>query len=336
MRDVRPPQYPHRMFKPLADGPSRASDGASLARSQAGAADERSVGGTSQGSPSDEIEPVASVDPRNKLNDLTAREWIAETKSFSFQKGLGAAHPHAQIERLHPAPFSYQDIARLIRFFTKEGERVLDPFLGVGSTLKACALLGRHGTGVELMPTWADLAELRLDREIEAPLEPRAGQVVIRGDIREVLPTMADSYFKLCVTSPPYWRILNKPPDHKVLSERVGHGLAVSYGEDPRDLGNVETYDEFIRQLVEIFGACERTVVPGGHLAVIVGDFRHGSTFTPFHADLARELPAHSGWVLQAVNVLLQNQKRLFPYGYPYAYVPNMHHQFVLIFKRPK
>src|SRR4051812_7712399 len=86
---------------------------------------------------------VPQVDPRNKLNELTAREWIPETKSFWFQKGLGASHPHAEIERLHPAPFSFQDVGRLIRFFTKSGEEVLDPFLGVGSTLKACAVLGR-------------------------------------------------------------------------------------------------------------------------------------------------------------------------------------------------
>lgn len=277
-----------------------------------------------------------TVDPRNKLNELTAREWIADTKSFSYQKGLGAAHPHAQIERLHPAPFSYQDVGRLIRFFTKEGDAVLDPFLGVGSTLKACALLGRVGTGVELMPTWADLADLRLDREVESLTTSRIGQTILRGDIRDLLPTLPDDHFKFVVTSPPYWKILNKTPDHKVLSERVGHGLAVSYGDDPRDLGNVDTYADFLTSLVAIFTACARVVSPGGHMAIVVGDFRHGSTFTPFHADLARDLPTDSPWVLQAVNILLQNHKRLFPYGYPYAYVPNIHHQFVLIFKRPK
>ena len=76
--------------------------------------------------------------------------------------------------------------------------------------------------------------------------------------------------------------------------------------------------------------------MPGGHLAIIVGDFRHGSTFIPFHADLARDIPRRADWVLQAVNVVLQNQKRLYPYGYPYAYVPNIHHQFLLISKRPR
>lgn len=277
-----------------------------------------------------------AVDPRNKLNDLPARRWIAETKSFSFQKGLGASHPHAEIERLHPAPFSYQDVGRLVEFFTKEGEAVLDPFLGVGSTLKACALLGRRGVGVELMPTWADLAELRLEREVESLLASSTEQSIIRGDIREALPSMEDGAFKFAVTSPPYWNILGKAPDHKVLSERVGRGLAVSYGDDPRDLGNIETYDEFLHEIIAIFAECERVVHPGGHLAIVVGDFRHGSTFIPFHADIARDLPSSSGWLLQAVNVVLQNHKRLYPYGYPYAFVPNIHHQFVLIFKKPR
>jgi len=279
----------------------------------------------------------ADVDSRNQLNALTATEWIAETKSFWFQKGLGASHPHAQIERLHPAPFSYQDVGRLIRFFTKSGDRVLDPFVGVGSTLKACAVLGRRGVGVELMPTWAELARLRLERELdgfESILAPE--QMILEGDVRDVLETFAEEQFKFVVTSPPYWRILNKVPDHKALSERVQHGLAVSYGDDSRDLGNLATYEEFIDQLLGVFVDCERVTALGGHLAIIVGDFRHGSTFFPFHADLARELPTRSGWVLQAVNVILQNQKRLFPYGYPYAYVPNIHHQFLLIYKRPR
>ena len=51
------------------------------------------------------------VDPRNSLNDLTAAEWIPETISVWTQKGLGANHPDAQIEKLHPAPFSFTDVS---------------------------------------------------------------------------------------------------------------------------------------------------------------------------------------------------------------------------------
>ena len=45
------------------------------------------------------------VDKRNQLNDLTAKEWIQETKSFFFQKGLGANSPEAKYEKMHPAPY---------------------------------------------------------------------------------------------------------------------------------------------------------------------------------------------------------------------------------------
>lgn len=60
------------------------------------------------------------VDPRNTLNDLNGSQWLPETKSFFYQKGLGAKHPHAQIERQHPAPFSFQDISHLITFLPKK------------------------------------------------------------------------------------------------------------------------------------------------------------------------------------------------------------------------
>ena len=97
---------------------------------------------------------------RNKLNDLTGKEWIQETNTIWFQKGLGKNHAHAKIEQQHPAPFSFQDIARLVRFFTKAGNLVPDPFCGVASTLKACAITGREGTGIELIPKWATSDEV--------------------------------------------------------------------------------------------------------------------------------------------------------------------------------
>jgi hypothetical protein len=53
------------------------------------------------------------VNRLNKLNDLSAREWMSESVSVWTQRGLGAGHADAQIEREHPAPFSFTDVARL-------------------------------------------------------------------------------------------------------------------------------------------------------------------------------------------------------------------------------
>jgi DNA modification methylase len=126
------------------------------------------------------------VDPRNQLNELTGKEWIQETSTVWRQKGLGADHPDTHFERLHPAPFSFQDIARLIRFFTKPGMLVLDPFAGVASSLKAAALEGRRGIGVELSPKWAELGRERLAAEVPDDSQ----QDVWCMDVREALPRL--------------------------------------------------------------------------------------------------------------------------------------------------
>lgn len=281
------------------------------------------------------------VDPRNTLNDLNGSQWLPETKSFFFQKGLGAKHPHAQIERQHPAPYSFQDIAHLVTFFTKKGMRVLDPFGGVGSTAKACELEGRFCTSIELQPQWRDLAIQRLEFEVGEGSSQK--HEFILGDSREELKKLADSTFDFMVTSPPYWSILNKKADHKVTKERVANNLATNYSEDDEnDLANIGSYEEFLEILVnDIFMECARVLRPKKYMCLVVSDFRNKSEFISFHSDLIqamnkRETKDGYELTLQGVKVLLQNHKSLLPYGYPFAYVENIHHQYILIFRKDK
>lgn len=274
------------------------------------------------------------VDPRNHLNALTSTEWIPETVSVWTQRGLGAGHEDAKIERQHPAPFSFTDVARLIRFFSKPGELVLDPFLGVGSTLKACALEGRRGVGIELNPRYADLARERLRKEVRGISEYREAQRILQGDSRELVDTLESDSVDFVVTSPPYWNILHKE-DHKARQERKDHDLDTRYSDDPRDLGNVKDYNAFLEELSAIFGACGRALKRKKYMAVVVSDFRDKSRFMMFHADLAHALEARK-FGLRGPKVLYQRHKKIFPYGYPYAYVPNIHHQYILILQNAK
>lgn len=273
------------------------------------------------------------------MNDLTGKEWLPETKSFFYQKGLGSKHPHAQIERQHPAPFSYQDVGRLISFFTKKDDIVLDPFLGVGSTLKAAALLERQGIGIELSSKWAELAKERLEVEVGEGTSQK--YQIITGDSRKELQKIEKNSIDFIVTSPPYWAILNKKADHKVKM-RVENDLATNYSDDDLDLGNVETYEGFLNILCEeIFKQCGEVLKEGKYMAIVVSDFRHKSEFISFHSDLIQKLNKMSlsdGTILgiQGVKALLQNHKSLLPYGYPFAYVENIHHQYILIFRKSK
>ena len=286
-------------------------------------------------------EPTKPVDPRNPLNDLNGSQWLPETKSFFYQKGLGPKHPHAQIERQHPAPYSYQDISHLITFFTKKGMSVLDPFGGVGSTAKACELEGRICTSIELQEKWNDLAIKRLDVEVADGASKRHKFVL--GDAREILKGINDSSFDFMVTSPPYWSILNKKADYKVKKERLANRLATNYSEnDKNDLANIKCYDEFLRILVDdVLLECGRVLKPKKYMCLIVSDFRNKSEFISFHSDLVQALNRRGtkdGYkiLLQGIKVLLQNHKTLLPYGYPFAYVENIHHQYILIFRKNK
>lgn len=279
------------------------------------------------------------VDPRNTLNDLNGSHWLPETKSFFFQKGLGAKHPHAQIERQHPAPYSYQDVEHLITFFTKKGMRVLDPFGGVGSTAKACELEGRSCTSIELQKKWNDLAIERLEYEVGEGTSKN--HEFLLGDSRVLLKQMPSNSFDFMITSPPYWSILNKKADYKVKKERISNDLATNYSDnDANDLANLGSYEDFIKVLVDdVFLECARVLKPKKYMCIVVSDFRDKSSFISFHSDLIQAMNKRitsDGYkvTLQGVKVLLQNHKTLLPYGYPFAYVENIHHQYVLIFKK--
>jgi DNA modification methylase len=287
---------------------------------------------------SDTVEIQQTVDPRNSLNNLTGKEWLPETKSFFYQKGLGAKHPHAQIERQHPAPYSFQDIARLVLFFTKEGNSVLDPFGGVGSTAKACALNNRVCTSIELSEQWHELSIKRLETEVETGSS--YNHIFINADCIPTLKMMDDEIFDFMVTSPPYWAILNKKADHKVKKVRVDQNLATNYSTNDKDLGNIEHYEDFLETLVnDVFMQCARVLKEKKYMCIVVSDFRNKSEFISFHSDLIQKLSridvgGKYELSLQGVKALMQNHKSLLPYGYPFAYVENIHHQYILIFRK--
>lgn len=273
------------------------------------------------------------VHPKNALNDLTAREWIARTISVFVQKGLGKSSEDARIERQHPAPFSFQDVAKFIEFFTKAGEVVLDPFSGIGSTLKACAVTGRAGIGVELSPRYAALTRERLETELDPGLFARSALEVREGDIRAVAPTLAPASVSFIVTSPPYWGILNKV-DHKARQERLANGWDHHYGTDGADLAHIERYDDFVCELGAVFHGLSPALRSKRYMVVIVGDFRNKARYHMFHSDLALEIERRGAFALKGITIIYQKFKRVFPYGYPHAFVPNIHHQYALVFQK--
>lgn len=278
---------------------------------------------------------MTQPNPRNKLNDLTAKEWIQETISVFTQKGLGANHADTKIERQHPAPFSFQDVGRFIKFFTKKGEKVLDPFSGVASTLKACALYDREGYGIELNKKYFQLGIERIDEEVKRDKPNIIEQHHINGDALKKIKKFEDGFFDFLITSPPYWNILTKI-DHKAKQERIEKNLDTKYSNDKNDVGNIEKYDEFLEIIGDFFNDCARIIKSKKYICIIVSDFRNKERLYPFHTDLSNYIEKKGEFLLKGITILYQSRKRIFPYGYPFSYVPNIHHQYILILQKKK
>src|SRR5262249_3378070 len=161
--------------------------------------------------------------PRNTLNELSGEEWLDFTKSVwttAYPSELGHA-----LRKAHGANKPPRLMARLIEFFTKSGELVLDPFAGVGGTLLGAAIARgpRRALGIELAPRWAEVyarvvAEAGAENAGQGPrlvdlgatdpggprgFDPSGCELRV-GDAVEILPTLAPGSIDFVATDPPY------------------------------------------------------------------------------------------------------------------------------------
>lgn len=70
---------------------------------------------------------------------------------------------HGASLRAHPAPYPKEIAYRLIRMFSFAGDKVLDPFVGTGTTTLAAIDAGRNSLGVEADPGYIALAHRNIE-----------------------------------------------------------------------------------------------------------------------------------------------------------------------------
>ena len=298
-------------------------------------------------------EPRRAPHPRNQLNELTGEEWLYFTKSVwttAYPSELGHA-----LRRAHGANKPPRLMARLIEFFTKPGELVLDPFAGVGGTLLGAAIARgpRRALGFELAPRWAEVyaevataaaAEARVGAELadlgpQDPGGPRtfdaSGCELRVGDARELLRRLADRTVDFVATDPPYNVQLPMTMSGGALSEafanrRTDYAMVT---DDPADLANAADYPAFLDAMTDVLAELRRVLRPGRYVVLIVRDAYQGGRYLFTGADLAAR-GAAVGLIPKGDVIWYQAGTRLRPYGYPNVFVPNITHQHLLVLRR--
>jgi DNA modification methylase len=292
--------------------------------------------------------------PRNTLNELSGEEWLYFTKSVwttAYPSELGH-----KLRKQHGANKPPRLMAKLIEFFSRTGDLVLDPFAGVGGTLLGAAIARgpRRALGIELAPRWADvyaqvvaaaLAE-RDGRGSEladlGPSDPGgvrgfdpSGCELRVGDALEVLPTLAPESIDFVATDPPYNVQLPMTMSGGALAEEFANRRTdyAMVTEDPADIANAADYPAFLDRMTAVLAQLERVLKPGGYAVLIVRDAYQDGRYVFTGADLAARA-ASVGLTPKGDLIWYQAGTRLRPYGYPTGFVPNIAHQHLLVLRR--
>ena len=87
---------------------------------------------------------------------------ISDISSKDFQMGVSGVWKLPTAKSNFPSAFSEALANLCIQLFSYQGDLILDPFLGSGTTAVACKELNRHFIGIEISPEYCKIAERRL------------------------------------------------------------------------------------------------------------------------------------------------------------------------------
>ena len=276
--------------------------------------------------PGEEKPPSKSRAPRKKANDLDGAAWLRN--SISVWDDIRKTGDEQALK--HPAMFPGQLVTRLIESLTTSDQRIiLDPFVGVGSTVIAAEAAGKIGIGLDLSVDYITKAHMR-----PQPLLNEAASLGERrlhvADARDLMNFVEPETVDLVITSPPYWDILqrDRTADYKDVR---------NYGNAEGDLGTIEDYHVFLKELAEVFSKVCLAMKPGAYCCVVVMDLRKKDRFYPFHADLAQYLQ-EVGLILDDIIIWDRSNEynNLRPLGHPSVFRVNKVHEYINIFQKPR
>lgn len=261
----------------------------------------------------------SNYDPRNKLNELTGAEWQYWTKTVISK--IYPSNMQHKLRSQHGGQKPPQLCADLIKVFTKKGQLVLDPLAGVGGSLLGAALCDRKALGIEINKKWVDIYNQVCDLE-KLPKFP-----VAIGDANDKLKDIQVDSVDFILTDVPYW-IMDQLT--KTRSNAASRESRLSKFNDQ----TLQTKEEWLQDMKSIFSKAVSVLKNNGYMAVFIGDMYRGKEYHFLAGELAKTISSIPGFTLKSDIIWNDESKMLHIYGYPFAYIPSLIHQHILIFRK--
>lgn len=267
------------------------------------------------------VKPKTTV---NKTNNLTGKEWLQN--SFSIWRDLGKSEEEKKLG--HPAIFTVKLVSKLIDTFCKpNGGKVMDCFAGSGTTLIAGLRKDKEVIGFDLNPDFKKLFIKRATNSYN--IHPyKLDEKYIVDDSKNISKRVEPDSIDLCITSPPYWDILNRQRTADYKSNK-------NYSSKKTDLGNIEDYNDFLQSLKDVFAEVYKVLKPKGYFIVNVMDLRKKEKFYPLHIDTAKIAQEVS---FNFEDIIIWDRQpeynNMRPLGYPFKFIVNKVHEYLLIFRK--
>ncbi|MCK4905751.1 DNA methyltransferase, partial [bacterium] len=191
----------------------------------------------------------------------------------------------------------------------------------------ASQIMERQSIGFDISKKYCEMAKKRLDVTYKTMFEKPLYKIYPDSALN-IKKYLKPNSIDLTITSPPYWDILNRKrtADRKEIR---------NYSNSQKDFGNITDYEEFLLSLQEVFREVYYVTKPNRYCIVVVMDIRKGPNFYQFHSDLTRKME-EIGFTLKDI-IIWDRQKEynnMRPLGYPYSFVVNKVHEYILIFKK--
>ncbi len=274
-----------------------------------------------------EDKKVKKASSRKRANELDGKTWL----QYSISVWNDIKKSPEEIKLKHPAMFPVQLAKRLIEAFTtKEQDKVLDPFVGVGSTLIAAQQLNKKGIGFEISERYVEIAMNRISYQMQMFVSGDQRPDIHLCDARRIDEYLEKESMDICITSPPYWDILSekRTADNKEIK---------NYDEVENNLGNIHNYERFLQELKNIFTKVHAILKKGAYCIIVVMDLRKKSKFYAYHLDVINFM-REIGFILDDIIIWdrRNDYSELRPLGYPSVFRVNKIHEYLLIFQKPK